>query len=253
MENEKNKKIFKEKIAIEETQINLSSDIKDNELNEFINKNRIILNKFIKENPKFLRSLKPVKTKNPPKIAKIMSEASEIGNVGPMAAIAGSISEISIEYLINKGSKYSIVDNGGDVAFINKFTNKKVLCGIYAGESPLSGKIALEFKNYKTPLGICSSSASVGYSFSYGRSDCVSVIAKKASVADSLATAIANKVNGKLDEDAVINGINASEKFKDDFIGVLIIVGESIATNGRLPKIVEVENLNEFPGKYNIK
>ncbi|WP_225370649.1 hypothetical protein [Methanobrevibacter arboriphilus] len=66
-------------------------------------------------------------------------------------------------------------------------------------------------------MGICTSSGSVGYSISYGRSDSVTVISENASIADGLATSIGNNVNGVLDQDAVENGLIAAEKFKKTF------------------------------------
>ena len=247
-------KLFKEKLSIDETQINLLTDIGNNNLTEYITKNRNELKKYILNHPNFLKSLKPIPfKKNSPKIAKLMINASQIANVGPMAAIAGGISEISIDFLINKGSNYSIVDNGGDIAFINNEKNKKVICGIYAGKSPLSGKIAFEFKNNEKSVGICSSSGTVGFSLSYGRSDCVTIIAEKSSIADALATAIANDVNGKTDNNAVEKGLLTAEKFRKHFIGGLIIVGETIGTIGKLPKIIETKDktiFNDFKEEY---
>jgi len=243
----KENKIFNEKLSIDETQINIVTDIENHKLKEFIIKNRNELKKYIQTHPTFLKSLKPVNEEvETPSLAKLMIKASKIANVGPMAAIAGSISEISVDYFVRQNSKFSIVDNGGDISFINKKNNEKVICGIYAGKSPLNGKLALEFKNYPYPMGICSSSGTVGFSLSYGRSDCVSIIAEKSSVADAIATAVANEVNGKTDEDAVENGLLAAENFKKNFIGALIIVGESIGTIGKLPKIIENPNLENY-------
>jgi len=234
------KRIFKEKLSIDETQLNIVTDIGNNNLKQYIIKNRNDLKKYISTHPNFLKSLKPVpQGKNSPRIAKLMIEASKLANVGPMATIAGTIAEISIDYLIDQGSSYSIIDNGGDISFINKVDKKKVICGIYAGKSPLSGKIAFKFKNFDYPIGICSSSGSVGFSLSYGRSDCVTIIAKRSSIADALSTAIANNVNGITDDDAVEKGLLAADKFKEEFIGGLIIVGEAIGTIGKLPKIIE--------------
>lgn len=165
--------------------------------------------------------------------------ASEIANVGPMATVAGTIAELSRNYLINKGSKHTIVNNGGDISFI---TNKKVICGIYAGKSQLSGKIAMEFKNRK--LGVCSSSGTVGYSFSYGKADCVSVISENTAIADGLATGIANKVKGKTEEIAINKGLSYCEEFKENYEGVLIILGDKIGTIGKIPKIINIQNWN---------
>lgn len=242
---------FTRKISLDETNINLNSDIDIKNLNieEYIINERNHLKDFIVKNPYFAKTLEPYKLKSEsnnneeiPKIIKLMIEAANIAKVGPTATIAGTISELTLDYLIKNGSKYSIVDNGGDIAFLNNYDEKKVVFGIYAGDSPLSGKIGLEFKGRKNQtFGICSSSASVGYSLSYGRSDSVTVIASQASIADGLATSIGNKVNGKLDKTAVENGLEFAEEFKEHFIGVLIIVGETIGTIGKFPKIVETK------------
>ena len=249
--------LFKRRIAIEETKINLVSDIDTNNiknkrenLEDFIIHQRNLLKKYIKNYPLFAKTLSPYnikkseKTSPTPKIIDLMIKASKIANVGPTATLAGTISELSLDYLIKNNSNYSIIDNGGDISFLNNYSEKEVIFGIYAGNSPLSGKIGFKFKFRKKnqKFGVCSSSASVGYSISYGRSDCVTVIANQASVADGLATSIANNVNGKLDKDAVENGLFAAEEFRKHFIGALIIVGESIGTIGKLPKIIETQN-----------
>jgi len=268
--------LFKRKLNIEETKLNIVSDINintsfndnkngnfikrnyaKNKLDDFITYQRNELKDYIINNPLFAKTLTPYNSNKSestnliPKIVNLMINSSNIANVGPTATIAGTIAELSLEYLMEQGSKYAIVENGGDIAFLNDYSDKKIICGIYAGKSPLTGKIGLEFKSKKKncPLGVCSSSASVGYSISYGRSDCVTIIANQASVADGLATSIGNKVNGKLDSDAIENGLTTAEEFREHFIGALIIVKESFGTIGKLPKIVETNNedvLNNF-------
>jgi ApbE superfamily uncharacterized protein (UPF0280 family) len=251
--------IFKKRISIEETKMNVISDIdiEKFKLNNFIKQQRNELKEYINQNPLFAKALSPYKTETNnstlPEIIQKMISGANIANVGPTATLAGTIAEISLDYLIKNGSSYSILDNGGDIAFLNNNLDKKIIFGIYAGDSVLSGKIGMEFKPKKhKSLGVCSSSGSVGYSLSYGRSDCVTVIANKASIADGLATSIGNKVNGKLDLDAVENGLAFAEEFKDHFIGALIIVGESLGTIGKIPKIVKTNDkylLNDFKNK----
>ena len=282
-------KIFKRELSIEETNLNILSDVdinsnfdnnninsnsndnsnnnkiinkkvnddynknynKGNNLDEFIINQRNQIKEYMVNNPLFAKTMKPYKIKNSentseiPKVIKLMINGSKIANVGPTATLAGTIAELSLDYLIKNGSNYSIIDNGGDIAFLNNYNKEKIVFGIYAGNSPLSGKIGFEFKFKKKDqkFGACSSSASVGYSISYGRSDCVTIIANQASLADGLATSIANNVNGKKDEDAVENGLNAAEQYKENFIGALIIVGETVGTIGKLPKIIETQNI----------
>lgn len=68
MENKmKNKSIFKNKISIEETKMNVVSDIDFEKigLDDFIINQRNILKKYIIDNPPlFLKTLKPYKLKN---------------------------------------------------------------------------------------------------------------------------------------------------------------------------------------------
>ena len=169
-----------------------------------------------------------------------MYESSRIADVGPMACVAGTISQLSLEYLINKKSSYSVVENGGDISLIN---DEKILCGIYSNNEILGNNIAFEIKSRKNPLGICTSSGKIGHSISFGDSDSVTVIGNSAAICDGLATRIANEVVGETNEDKVSNAAEFCDNFKQHFRGALIICGKSVATVGRLPKIVEV---NEF-------
>ena len=145
---------------------------------------------------------------------------------------------MSLNYLIENGSNYSIVENGGDIALIN---DTKVLCGIYSNNKILGNNIAFEIKKRKKPLGICTSSGKIGHSISFGESDSVTVISKSPSLADGLATRIANEVHGENSEDKVVNAMEIAENYKEFYSGVLIISDENVGTVGRLPKIVESE------------
>jgi folylpolyglutamate synthase/dihydropteroate synthase len=112
----------------------------------------------------------------------------------------------------------------------------------------LGNDIAFEIRPRRKPLGICTSSAKIGHSISFGDAESVTVISDYPSVADALATRIANDAVGDDDEDRVSNPSSAAEEFREFFDGVLIVSGEYVATVGRLPRIVET---NEF--KFNLK
>ena len=170
-----------------------------------------------------------------------MYDSSCICDVGPMACVAGTISEMSLDHLIDNGSGHSIVENGGDIALIN---NRNVLCGIYSDNKVLGNEIAFEIKKRKEPLGICTSSGKIGHSISFGSSDSVTVISKSPSVADGLATRIANDVNGETSEDKISNALDTADDYGEFFQGVLIISGENVGTSGRLPKIVETSRFD---------
>jgi ApbE superfamily uncharacterized protein (UPF0280 family) len=225
-----------ERIRLDETNILLKTDLVHHGLHNFILRQRMDLINYIGKNREFLISFEPVEMEDAPFIAKIMAKAGKIADVGPMAAVAGTISELSMEFLIKKGAEYAVIENGGDIALK---TNKDVVMGLYAGISSLSGQIGFKIKYEKTPMGICTSSGTVGHSISLGRADSVTVFADRASIADALATSIANEAKNDLDEDAVQNCLSRAEEFKSYFRGVMIVVGESAGTIGKIPKLIK--------------
>jgi len=230
--------MIKRRIRIEETDIRLRTDIEAENLVDFILKQRRELKNYINRNKLFLTSLEPLKVENAPPIVKIMASVAAIAEVGPMAAVAGTISQLCLNFLLNQGAEYVIVDNGGDVALK---TNKDVIMGLYAGESSLSGKIGFRIKYEKTPLGICTSSGTIGHSISFGRADAVTVFASEASMADALATSIGNQALGDEDDEAVESCLEIAEEFREHFQGVLVVVGEAAGTVGKIPSLVETE------------
>ena len=167
-----------------------------------------------------------------------MYESSAKADVGPMACVAGTISEMSLDYLIDNGSDFSIVENGGDIALIN---DREVLCGIYSNNDVLGNSIAFEIKKRKVPLGICTSSGKIGHSISFGKADCVTVLGRSASLCDGLATRIANAAAGESSQDMVAGALECADSYREFFDGALIICGEHVATVGRLPKLVETD------------
>lgn len=227
-----------ERIQIDETNILLKTDLLNHELDKFILKQRLELINYIRKNREFLISFEPVEVDDAPFIVKMMAKAGEIADVGPMAAVAGTISELSMNYLLNKGAKYVIVENGGDIALK---TNKDVIMGLYAGTSSLSGQIGFKIKHEKTPMGICTSSGTVGHSISLGNADSVTVFADHASIADALATSIANYAKGDSNQDAVQSCLDRADDFKSYFRGIMIVVGETAGTIGKIPKLIKTD------------
>ena len=238
IKTKKDRMMITERIRIDETNILLKTDLINHELGKFILKQRMELINYIRKNREFLISFEPVEVDEAPFIVKIMARAGKIADVGPMAAVAGTISELSMKYLLNKEAKYAIVENGGDIALK---TNKDVIMGLYAGTSSLSGQIGFKIKHEKTPMGICTSSGTVGHSISLGNADSVTIFADEASVADALATSIANEAKGDTEQDAVQNCLDKADDFKPYFRGVIIVVGEAAGTVGKIPKLIKTD------------
>jgi ApbE superfamily uncharacterized protein (UPF0280 family) len=179
-------------VVVKETDlyIRASTNLKKKVL-KLVLKYRNILEKYIERHPDFLTSLKPFPAgDNAPHIVKTMSEAAARVGIGPMASVAGTIAEFVGNELLDFSPEV-IVENGGDIYLKS---SKDRVVAIYAGESPLSGKIGLEIRGKDTPLGICTSSGTVGHSLSLGSADAVVVLAKSAALADAAATATGNLI-----------------------------------------------------------
>lgn len=229
-------------IDIGQTHIRLTTDLANHELKKYVFSIRRDLENYISRNPDFLLSLDAIQIdEDLPLIVRTMAVSSDIADVGPMACVAGTISEMSLDYLISLGSRYSIVENGGDISLIS---DEEVLCGIYSNNRVLGNDIAFRLKPRKSPLGICTSSGKIGHSISFGKADSVTVISQSSSVGDGLATRIANEVKGETSEEKVSNALECCDSYREFFEGVLIVCENHVGTVGRLPKIVETNDFD---------
>ena len=185
------------------------------------------ITEYSKKDPRFICAFTPRKVKrDAPHIIKEMASAGRVANVGPMAAVAGAIAEEVARGLL-RHVKEVIVENGGDI-YLKIARSRKI--GIFAGRSPLSEKLAIELSPEDTPLSICTSSGTVGHSYSFGKADAVVVTAKNGALADAAATAIGNRVKRVGDID---KGLNFAKKIKG-IKGVLIIKDDQLGAYGSL-------------------
>jgi len=182
---------------------------------------------YIGQHPTFLTSLEPLPIdENAPRIVKAMAESAVRVGIGPMASVAGAIAEFVGNELL-AFSPEIIVENGGDIYL--KSSEKRIV-GIYAGKSPLTGKIGLEINGEDTPLGICTSSGTVGHSLSYGKADAAIVLSKSATLADAAATAIGNLIKQPSD---IPNGIEFAKGI-EGLKGLLIIKDDNMGFWGKV-------------------
>jgi hypothetical protein len=188
---------------------------------------RAQIEEYIWIHPKFKTSLVPIQEDNlAPGIVREMLRASKMVGVGPMASVAGAIAEYVGKDLL-KQSLNVIVENGGDI-YLN--VKDDVSIGIFAGDSPLSGKIALKIAANETPLGICTSSGTVGHSLSFGIADAVCIKSHSAALADAAATSVGNIIKNKSD---VKRGLHRAMAIKG-VLGVLIVTGNTLAIQGAM-------------------
>ncbi len=78
------------------------------------------------------------------------------------------------------------------------------------------------------PLGVCTSSGTVGHSLSLGKSDASTIVANSTSLADAVATATGNLVKGKKD---IEKGLAFAQTI-EGVIGTLIIADDQFGACG---------------------
>ena len=209
--------------------IRARSNLRDKALKSVL-KHRANLEAYIEHHTLFLTTLEPYQVEvKAPAIVKEMARASQIAGVGPMAAVAGALAEAVGRDLLAFSSEV-IVENGGDI-FLK--TRRKRLVGVYAGYSPFTGRIALEIAPKETPLGICTSSGSIGHSLSLGNANAAIVLSPWAALADAAATALGNLVKTARDIPQAIEKARSIEGLH----GVIIIIGDAMGVWGKV-KIV---------------
>jgi len=186
---------------------------------------RAYIESFIRQHPDFACTLQPMADPGPaPLIIRNMIRAGKAAGVGPMAAVAGAVAEaVGLELL--KQTDEIVIENGGDI-FLQILS--PITVGIFAGDSPLSMKIGLRVYSSGQPIGICTSSGTIGHSLSLGKADAVCVLSSDCSLADAAATSIGNRVccvadiPRAIEFGQAINGVT----------GLVVILGSEIGAWG---------------------
>ena len=169
-----------------------------------------------------------------PKVARLMAEASEKADVGPMAAVAGVLADLAVKEMISDGCKVAVVENGGEVSAIS---NQPVDIALAAGESPLSKEIGFRLKDF--PIGVATSSGLFSHALSFGDAEAVTVFAVDAGVADAAATAVANLIKGDDVRGVIREGIDRALSI-DGVKGVFILYWGVVGKAGQVPELIKV-------------
>lgn len=195
-----------------------------------IKEQRKYLEDFIEKDPFFMLTLDPydLEIEDAPDIVQQMARCSAVFGIGPMSAVAGVIAKFAVEAMMEAGATYAVVDNGGDVSILN---DQLVLVGIYAGASPIKD-LAFVVPSRTEPLGICTSSGTVGPSISFGCADAATVISLDPALADAAATTLGNAVQANNELEDCFRAID-----RPGIDGALVIRGEEMAVWGELPTL----------------
>jgi ApbE superfamily uncharacterized protein (UPF0280 family) len=183
------------------------------------------LEHYVAGHPSFLTALQPF-PEDPyaPAIVKDMISRTRGLAVGPMASVAGAIAQ-HVGLGLLRWTSQVIVENGGDI-FLK--AARRVTVALFAGKSALSDQVGLVIPQRMMPLGVCSSSATVGHSLSMGAADVVCVLSPSATLADGAATALCNRIGGKKE----LRRLDALAGAIEGILGVVVIKGDQLATWG---------------------
>jgi ApbE superfamily uncharacterized protein (UPF0280 family) len=224
------KDLYLSRVSLCETDLQILTDkpVDKNSLEQKIRLYRGDIENYIAKDRRFLTALKPIEVElNAKPIVRKMSRAAKIAGVGPMATVAGAIAQFLGKDLLKAGYKDVIIENGGDIFLA---TRKARTIGIYAGRRKLWNRLCLKIKPEDTPMGICTSSGTLGHSLSFGYADSIVILSKDTSLADAVATACANRVKSPrtlrdaLDFAKSIRGVS----------GVVIVLGKNLISWGKV-------------------
>ncbi len=202
------------------------------------------LEAYANAHPAFVKALAPLpETEDMPNIVREMCRAAQKAGVGPMAAVAGAVNDFLAEELL-KLSDELILENGGDI-FIQTATERNIL--VYAGASPLSGKLGVRVP--PGAWGVCASSATVGHALSFGKADAAVILTKpydavgdavlsvpqnthreNTALSDACATALGNRIKTFDDIEPALNWALSVE----GVCGALAVLGGAFGALGEI-------------------
>ena len=145
------------------------------------------------------------------------------GKLGLGRLFRGGLAEFGFGFTI------LLVDEIQHLGDVFLFGEKKRSVAVVAGNSPLSGLLAISVEP-KEGCGVCTSSGTVGHSLSLGKADAAMVIAGNCALADAAATRLGNLVqtpdslDGPLEEICAIPGVE----------GALVIAGDRVGIKGSI-------------------
>jgi ApbE superfamily uncharacterized protein (UPF0280 family) len=231
------RKLFKEAFQIQESQGTVIADREQGVKTaiDSIKRHRKALEDYSKCNPIFLYTLEPVAAPAEPAVARLMAEAAEKANVGPMAAVAGVLADLAVKDMIASGCKVAVVEDGGE---ISAMSDKPVDVALAAGDASLSKRFGFRLTDF--PIGVATSSGRFSHALSFGDAEAATVFCRNAGLADAAATAVGNVVKGEDCKAAVQRGIDRALSI-EGVEGVLIIYKGFTGTAGKIPQIIKVD------------
>jgi ApbE superfamily uncharacterized protein (UPF0280 family) len=229
--------LFKETFTYKESQCSIVADKAEGlkAAKESIQRSYGQLEAYTVAHPKFLWTLKPYPAPEEPLVAKLMCEATEKANVGPMAAVAGVFADLAVKDMLAVGCKVAVVEDGGEISAVS---NEPVDVAVQAGDEPLSRRFGLRLTEF--PIGVATSSGRFSHAFSFGDAEAATVFCREAGLADAAATAVCNVVKGEDVDAAIQAGLQVAQSIAG-VVGALILYKGCTGTWGKIPQIIRVD------------
>lgn len=196
--------------------------------NSFVTELRGQMDAWIADHREYARSLIPCEAgSGAPAIFRQMAEAAQKSGIGPMSAVAGAVAQYTGKALKERFRVREVmVENGGDI-YMDICEDADI--SVFAGSSPLSERVGLRIHAADTPLGICTSAGTVGPSLSFGKADAVMIVCRDTLLADTYATAFANRIQTPEDIAPCIGRIKSIA----DILGAITIKDDKMGICGK--------------------
>ena len=241
-------KPFKHHFVEKESDITIISESKDAILRarKTFFSHRKELEEYVSGHESFLKSFTPVRVNTDVRVVNMMALAAELSEVGPMAAVAGALADLMLEAMKEGTSqeeiddspaRIALVENGGEIAIDSEEPMKIAL---YAGHNELNLRIGFLIEKKDCPLGLGTSSASIGHAVSLGEADAATIFARDAALADAAATRICNLVKGEDVEKSIKRALDAVDDI-EGVRGALISRENKVGQAGSLPKMFKIK------------
>lgn len=138
----------------------------------------------------------------------------------PIAAVAGTVSDLAVEEISKYGSDYAMANNGGDIAWrVNEAGRESIRAALISDIKIGNKTHSLEIKSFREIRGIATSGMG-GRSLTRGIASAVTVLAENSSMADAAATSIANACI--CDDPAIIQCLAEELDYGTDIKGLLV-------------------------------
>ena len=230
------KNLFKQAFTYKDSNCTLVADRQEGikAAQESIKHHRTQLEEYLSTHPKFGWTLKPFPAPEKPLVAKLMAEAGQNANVGPMAAVAGVLADLAVKDMIAACCEVAVVEDGGEVSAVS---DVPIDVAFAAGEELLSRRFG--FRLCEFPVGVATSSGRFSHALSFGDAEAAIVFCKNAVLADAAATSVGNMVRGEDAKAGIQAGISRGLSI-EGVEGVLIIYQGQVGTAGKIPEIIRI-------------